>query len=278
MSAAFRLPPSKRDFEVFFKVMFHSVSTWRAAELHNISQTRVRQLVTLVGDWVAENLPDLGEADLKKQVRLAQHVAANRLEHQYESAMNFWSAEGDPKHLRQATRIALAQARLGVVAGRVHALAADVTEGPLELGDEIPASGADIPVCRDNDTADKNVCPTSPVGDCSPDSNRDAGSDEHSADEIAASDCPEMLIERERRQRVNAVRGAALFESRLLSLIEGQGSANPEKVAQLKETLSRVQRSKAEAELRLSRFVHGVQIEPLQVQAQPDEEVALAAS
>ena len=138
MSATFRLPPSERDFEVFFKVAFHSVSTRQAAEFHNISQTRVRQLVTLVGDWVAENLPDLGEVDLKKQVRLAQHVAANRLEHQYESAMNFWNAEGDPKHLRQAMRITLAQARLGVVAGRVHALAADVTEGPAELGDKLP--------------------------------------------------------------------------------------------------------------------------------------------
>jgi len=178
MSSAFRLPPSQRDFEVYFKVAFYSVSTWRTAELFNISQTRVRQLVTLVGDWVAENLPDFGEADLQKQVRLAQHVAANRLEHQYEQAMNFWNAEGDPKHLRQATRIAVAQARLGIVAGRVHALAADVTEGPLELGDPIPgASGADIPVCRDNDAADKNVCPThSPNGDFSGESNQAARS------------------------------------------------------------------------------------------------------
>src|SRR5678815_1179981 len=135
MSATFRLPPSERDFEVFYAVMFESVSTRETAEFHNISQTRVRQLVTLVGDWVADNLPQWGEADLKKQVRLAQHVAANKLEHQYESAMRLWKVEGDPKHLRQATRIALAQARLGVVAGRIHALAADVTDGPVQLGD-----------------------------------------------------------------------------------------------------------------------------------------------
>src|SRR5215203_3504169 len=110
MSATFRLPPSERDFEVFFKVAFYSVSTREAAEFHNISQTRVRQLVILVGDWVAENLPELSEADLQKQVRLAQHIAANRLEHQHEVAMNHWNATGDPKYLRQATRINLAQA------------------------------------------------------------------------------------------------------------------------------------------------------------------------
>jgi hypothetical protein len=135
MSVPFQPPPSERDFEIFFAVAFQSVSTRRTAELHHISQTRVRQIVTLVGDWVADNLPDWGEADLKKQVRLAQHVAANRLEHQYEQAMNYWNAEGDPKYLRQATRIALAQARLGITAGRIHALAANVTTGPADLGD-----------------------------------------------------------------------------------------------------------------------------------------------
>jgi hypothetical protein len=251
MSRAFRLPPSERDFEVFFKVAFHSVSTRETAEFHNISQTRVRQIVTLVGDWVADNLPDFSEADLQKQVRLAQHIAANKLEHQYDVAMNHWNAEGDPKYLRQAMRITLAQARLGVVAGRVHALAADVTEGPAELGDKIPPVDAHAP-----------------VRDCSPNGDQSAGGEENEAGEIVVNDCPEMLIERERRQRLSAVRGAALFEGRLLSLIEGQGSANPEKVAQLKETLARVREHKVAAELRLSRFIHGVQIEPLTVQPQ----------
>ena len=146
MSVPFKLPPSERDFEIFFAVAFQSVSTRRVAELHHLSQTRVRQLVTLVGDWVADNLPDWGEADLKKQVRLAQHVAANRLEHQHEEAMLHWEAESDPKYLRQATRIALAQARLGVVAGRIHALAADVTTGPSALADDLVGQAASLPM------------------------------------------------------------------------------------------------------------------------------------
>jgi hypothetical protein len=55
------------------------------------------------------------------------------------------------------------------------------------------------------------------------------------------------------------------MERRLLTLIEGQGNTNPDKVAQLNETLARVRASKATAELRLSRFIHGVHIEPLNV-------------
>jgi hypothetical protein len=290
MSAAFRLPPSERDFEVFFRVAFYSVSTRQVAEMFEISQTRVRQLVTLVGDWVAENLPDVGEADLQKQVRLAQHVAANRLEHQYEEAMNRWNAEGDPKHLRQATRIALAQARLGVVAGRVHALAADVTAGPLELGDlmEGPSrvheqremhrnNGEVSEMSQDNG---KVHCaplmhPTdSPVGDCSPDSQAPSNGQQQEAKEIAASDCPETLIERERQHRLMMVRGLTRMEGRLLTLIENQGPANPEKVASLQKTLRGVREEKATAELRLAPYIRGVQIEALEVPRMDPVELA----
>jgi hypothetical protein len=252
MSATFKLPPNKRDFDVFFGVMFHSVSTWEAARLHNISQTRVRQIVTLVGDWVADNLPAWSEADLEKQVRLAQHIAVNRLEHQYEAAMRLWNLEGDARNLRQATRITEALARLGVVPGRVETLAADVTEGPLELGDEVPIED-----------------PHAPVRDCSADSKGAADSGEPDAAELAASDCPESMIERERQQRQQQVTGLARMENRLLELIEGQGEANPEKVASLQETLSRVRQDKASWELKLSRFAPGVQIAPLEAGQRP---------
>jgi hypothetical protein len=295
MSAPFKLPPSERDFEVFFAVVFHSVSTRRVAELHQISQTRVRQLVMLVGDWVADNLPDWGEADLKKQVRLAQHVAANRLEHQHEQAMLRWNIEGDPKYLRQAARIVLAQARLGVVAGRVHALAADVTEGPSELGDShrgagvSPASADKSPIDGDvSPSADRiiessygrrDACPTpSPNGDCSLADDQTAGGEPSANDDFAASDSGDSRMERERQRELVEVQGAALIERRLLSLIEVQGDDNPDKVASLQETLARVRREKAAAELRLSRFIHGVQIEPLNVQPQTADTNVLAAS
>ncbi len=226
---------------------------------------------------------------MEKQVRLAQHVAANRLEHQYESAMRLWNVEGDPKHLRQATRITEAMARLGIVPGRVEALAADVTEGPLELGDEIPivdpyARRASVPACSPGTSEDayatgtsEDACATSrhaPNGDCSGDAAHGSNGDEPSAEEIAASDCPQQMIERERRQRLEMVEGLARMENRLLDLIDGQGTANSEKVASLQETLSRVRQDKATWELKLSRFAPGIQIAPLEVRA----EVELAHS
>jgi hypothetical protein len=286
MSALLRLPPSQRDFEIFFAVAFQSVSTRRAAELHHISQTRVRQLVTLVGDWVADNLPDWGEADLKKQVRLAQHVAANRLEHQYEEAMLRWDAEGDPKHLRQATRIALAQARLGVVAGRIHALAAEITAGPTELGDDqssrhtpcavapaptrsVSEGHADVGWDKAAAAAGPPGATSSPIEDCSPPAHQYSRPDLTEGTDPALTDSPETLIEHERQQRLSDLEGAALIERRLLTLIENQGDANPDKVAALNATLARVRQEKATAELRLSRFLPGIQIEPLNLQSSP---------
>jgi hypothetical protein len=297
MSDQPHLPPSERDFEIFFAVAFYSVSTRRAAEQHHISQTRVRQIVALVGDWVADNLPDWGEADLKKQVRLAQHIAANRLEHLYEQAMNYWNAEGDPKYHRAATRIALAQARLGVVAGRIHALAADVTSGPSDL------RGADIPVCHTSTrsvsegsgaglwpatetkeelvtaTAPDNALPPVPCRlspdplpeDCSPFYSKHATGEPTDDDDPALTDSPETLIECERQARLSQLEGLSIMERRLLTLIENEGSSNPDKVASLNTTLSRVRASKATAELRLSRFIRGVHIEPLNVQPHPTE-------
>ena len=61
------------------------------------------------------------------------------------------------------------------------------------------------------------------------------------------------------------------MERRLLTLIDNEGHANPEKVASLNETLTRVRASKATAELRLSRFIRGVHIQPLNLQPLPTE-------
>jgi hypothetical protein len=90
-----KMTPTARDFEIYDAIVRRTVSTRRVAEL--------------------------------------QHVAADRLEYQYCELMENWHEKGDPKYLRQATRIALAQARLGVMAGRIECLAADAIEGPLEV-------------------------------------------------------------------------------------------------------------------------------------------------
>jgi hypothetical protein len=118
----------------------------------------------------------------------------------------------------------------------------------------------------------RDACTTpSPNGDCSPSAYEPAASESGPDCESAATDSPETLIERERRQRLNEVEVSALVERRLLTLIEGEGEANPDKVAELTATLARVRQRKATAELRLSRFIRGVQIEPLNEQAQARE-------
>ena len=183
MTASFRLPPSERDFEVFFKVMFHSVSTWQAAKAFNISQSRVRQVVALVGDWVADHLPDVGEADHSEANAAGSARRRQSAGGSIRTGDDLVERRNEPKHLRQATRIALAQARLGLVAGRVHALAADVTAGPLELGDEIPPVDA--------------RAASSPNGTSHLPSTMARAARSAKRTRSAASDCPETMIERE---------------------------------------------------------------------------------
>ena len=99
--------------------------------------------------------------------------------------------------------------------------------------------------------------------DCSPFADNHPATDLTDDDDPALTDSPETLIDRERQERLNDVEGLSLMERRLLTLIDNEGSANSERVTRLRETLSRVRASKATAELRLSRFTHGIHIEPL---------------
>ena len=101
-----------------------------------------------------------------------------------------------------------------------------------------------------------------------------AGDAKGADEENAANDCPQILIEREREHRLMMFRGLTRMEGRLLTLIENQGTANPDKVASLQETLKDVRAEKATAELRLSRFAPGVQIEPLEVPRMDPVELA----
>jgi hypothetical protein len=125
-------PPTARDFEIYDAIVRRTVSTRKVAEEQQLSQTRVRQIATRVYDWMEQNLKAKDDEGREKEVRMLQHVAADRLEYQYCELMDNWHEKQDPKYLRQATRIALAQARLGVMAGRIECLAADAIEGPLE--------------------------------------------------------------------------------------------------------------------------------------------------
>ena len=120
MYVPLRLPPSNRDFRVFRDVQILGNSTWETAERHHISQTRVRQIVQHVKRWLAENLPEESEEEQARELRLARHLAAERMQALYSETMTCWSQTHDAKYLRHSLRIASAMARIGIVAGKLE--------------------------------------------------------------------------------------------------------------------------------------------------------------
>jgi len=131
MSATLRLPPSGRDFFVYERVVLELASTRQAAAEADISQTRVRQIVRRVIEWLGETLPEETELSQAKQLRVGRQIAADRLEAHYREAARKWRSTEQPKFAGLAIRILAAQVRLPVVAGKYEALMADVLEGPL---------------------------------------------------------------------------------------------------------------------------------------------------
>jgi hypothetical protein len=132
MNAQFPLPPSERDFEVFRDVHTCGLSTRSVAERHEISQTRVRQIVRRVAQWLAEVLPPQAEIAKENEVRLARHIAADRFQHYQETMSDYWQQTKAPKFMGLIIRLITAQARLGVVSGLIDGLAADASEGLLD--------------------------------------------------------------------------------------------------------------------------------------------------
>jgi len=153
MSAALRLPPSGRDFFVYERVVVDLQSTRQTAEEAQISQTRVRQIVRRVIEWLGETLPEDTQLSEAAQFRAGRQIAADRLEAHYREAARKWRTTEQPKFAGLAIRIIAAQVRLPVVAGKYEALMADVLEGPLPE--------EDAPLARSNPAT------TPPVVDCS---------------------------------------------------------------------------------------------------------------
>ena len=166
MNVELRLPPSARDFRVFHDVKILGCSTWREAQVFKISQTRVRQIVCRVSQWLADNLPEQNDIQREKEIRLAQHVAAERLQEMYSETMNLWRETHDSKYLRHAMRAATAMGRMGVVAGKLDEMLVrdEEEEGKAESGKR-KADGGEAEVESGKPKAEINSSP--PVGDFS---------------------------------------------------------------------------------------------------------------
>jgi len=161
MSASVSLPPSGRDFLVYQRVVAENASTRAVADEVRLSQTRVRQIVERVHQWLSATLPaSEAEIDDAARLRVGQHIAADRMEFLYRDTMQQWNNTKQPKFAGLLIRIIAAQAKIPAFAGTIEALAADVIEGPLP-DDAAPSSSFDLQPSSLNPP---------PVRDCSPSS------------------------------------------------------------------------------------------------------------
>jgi hypothetical protein len=129
MSDTCKLPPSDRDIEIYESVHIQGCSTYDMADRHHISQTRVRQIVRRVVEWLGEVLPPQTKVAKEQEIRLARQIAADRFQHLYEKMTYMWDETQDSKYFGLRIRVTTAQARLGAVGGVAAGLAADAIEG-----------------------------------------------------------------------------------------------------------------------------------------------------
>jgi len=198
------LPPTYRDFQVYQRVVIEGASTRQAASEFSRSQTRIRQIVQRVSEWLSDNLPPQDEATDAACLRHAQHVAADRLTYFYSLAMDGWRAERQVKYFNMAMRVAVAQSKLAVLPGTIECLAADAIEGPLpeEVGCA-PPTNSKTERQRDGETEGKSDDPISqfllpsgsppsppPLRDCSAAPGKTKPAEESSAAPIVAKLTP----------------------------------------------------------------------------------------
>ena len=254
------LPPSPRDFEIHQLHLVHHMSTWRLAEKYEVSQTRIRQIVKAVSAWLTVTLPVKNEVEQERETRLAQHIAADQLQHQIELLQNYFDGSGDPKYLRQQTRAILSLARLGIIPGSIDALAADAQHQPeASARDPIPersVAATDSPSTSAPKSAICNlkseIPPPPPLGDFSPSTTsapieRPTPASDGITTSLHAATSRQIELPDE-----DALEGLDVFEKRLLTLIDETAPNNRERLEDLNYSLANVRRQKAIIELRLA--------------------------
>src|SRR3954466_12145377 len=107
------LPPSERDFAIYHAIHIAGASTRTQADLHEISQTRVRQVVRRVVEWLGQVLPPQTDIARDQEIHLARQIAADRFQFQLEEATESWQSTKESKYASIRLRLTTAQARLG---------------------------------------------------------------------------------------------------------------------------------------------------------------------
>lgn len=118
------LPPSSRDLELYEFVAVQNHTTREAASAFGISQTRVRQVLARVVEFLVQAVPgDDDERTAEQKLAAAQWAAGMRLDFLYSQALTMWRKSQEPTqlspvglgkvcYLNQAMRIALAAAKV----------------------------------------------------------------------------------------------------------------------------------------------------------------------
>ncbi|MBW8885120.1 MAG: sigma-70 family RNA polymerase sigma factor, partial [Planctomycetia bacterium] len=132
-----KLPPTERDFDVYEAVHIAGYPTREQSQKYDISQTRVRQIVRRVIEWLGEVIPPQAKIAKEQQSHLARQIAADRFNLQYAEASTSWYQSGDLKFAGLRIRLTHAHARLGLPGSLIGGLAADAIEG-LEVPAYVP--------------------------------------------------------------------------------------------------------------------------------------------
>ena len=241
------LPPTARDFEIFEQNQVHFLSTRHIAEKHAISQTRVRQIVARVADWLATHLPAKSEAEKEAELRLAQHLAAAQLRRQVEVLKNFFDATGDPKYLRHQSRVIISLARLGVVPGAIDALAADCEDDTSTTDAHRPSP--------DSSPLSPDPCPLTPapsLRDCSLPEQQTASDDLAATANHTPTPNHDESYANTPLDPESTLQGLTIMERRLLTLLAETSPDNHDRHQSLQRTLATVRHHKTTLELRLS--------------------------
>jgi hypothetical protein len=124
--------PSERDADVYRLIVIAGLSTREVARQAKVSQTRVRQIVQRVMQWLAEVLPaEAEELSPDAALTVARHIAAERLELLYQHALHCWRESTHTKYASLAARLAVARSKLAVITSPSDRLAE-----AIELPDE----------------------------------------------------------------------------------------------------------------------------------------------
>jgi hypothetical protein len=124
---AAKLPPSVRDFEIYRFVKFECNSTREAAHEFHLSQTRVRQVMARVIEFLIESAPhgDDDEEGASQRLYVAEQLAREQLDYLYQRAMKAFDdthhedihgnlLPGKVSYLAAAARITLWMAKVPV--------------------------------------------------------------------------------------------------------------------------------------------------------------------